>query len=79
MVEWWHPTDSQQRAAALLRRIAARFQICSRYSKAGLLFSEMQVAVFDTTFHATMPPEAYTYALPIHLTAAHRIRRYGEG
>lgn len=23
-----------------------------------------QVAVFDTTYHATMPPEAFTYALP---------------
>ena len=36
-----------------------------------------QVAVFDTTFHATMPPEAYTYALPTRLAAEHRIRRYG--
>ncbi|KAI7838679.1 hypothetical protein COHA_007481 [Chlorella ohadii] len=35
------------------------------------------VAVFDTTFHATMPPEAYTYALPTRLAAEHRIRRYG--
>lgn len=33
--------------------------------------------MFDTTFHATMPPEAYTYALPTQLAAQHRIRRYG--
>ena len=27
-----------------------------------------QVAVFDTAFHMTMPPKAYTYALPYELT-----------
>jgi acetate kinase len=35
------------------------------------------VAVFDTAFHATMPPEAHTYAIPKATAAAHRIRRYG--
>lgn len=35
------------------------------------------VAVFDTAFHQTMPPEAYTYALPVDLAAEHGIRRYG--
>jgi acetate kinase len=36
------------------------------------------VAVFDTTFHQTLPPEAYTYALPAELCQQHGIRRYGE-
>ena len=36
-----------------------------------------QVAVFDTTFHATMPKEAYMYALPHELYEEHKIRRYG--
>ena len=36
-----------------------------------------QVAVFDTAFHATMPSEAYTYAIPTDLAAKYRIRRYG--
>ena len=36
-----------------------------------------QVAVFDTAFHQTMPPEAYRYALPEELYTEHRIRRYG--
>lgn len=36
-----------------------------------------QVAVFDTAFHATMPPEAYTYAIPVALAEANGIRRYG--
>jgi acetate kinase len=35
------------------------------------------VAVFDTAFHRTLPPEAYTYAIPRELAAKHRIRRYG--
>ena len=38
----------------------------------------LQVAVFDTTFHQSMPAEAYTYALPLELAAMHRIRRYGD-
>ncbi len=35
------------------------------------------VAVFDTSFHASLPPEAYHYALPYVLYRRHRIRRYG--
>ncbi|WP_430645307.1 acetate/propionate family kinase [Agromyces sp. GXS1127] len=35
------------------------------------------VAVFDTAFHQTMPPEAYLYALDRDLAEKHRIRRYG--
>ena len=36
-----------------------------------------QVAVFDTTFHSTMPKEAYMYALPHEMYEEHKIRRYG--
>lgn len=35
------------------------------------------VAIFDTAFHQTMPPEAYTYAIDANLAAQFRIRRYG--
>jgi acetate kinase len=35
------------------------------------------VAVFDTAFHQTMPPAAYTYAIDRGVAAKHRIRRYG--
>jgi acetate kinase len=42
------------------------------------LFPDLpQVAVFDTAFHSTLPPEAYTYAVPISWLEEHRIRRYG--
>jgi acetate kinase len=36
-----------------------------------------QVAVFDTAFHTSLPDHAYLYAMPYHLYARHRIRRYG--
>ncbi|MBO9625509.1 MAG: acetate kinase [Microbacterium sp.] len=35
------------------------------------------VAVFDTAFHQTLPPAAYTYAIDADLARAHRVRRYG--
>lgn len=35
------------------------------------------VAVFDTAFHRTLPPEAYTYAIDADVAERHRIRRYG--
>jgi len=37
----------------------------------------LQVAVFDTAFHSTMPKEAYLYALPLSLYEKYNIRRYG--
>ncbi|WOQ70225.1 acetate kinase [Microbacterium limosum] len=35
------------------------------------------VAVFDTAFHQTLSPAAYTYAIDKELADAHRVRRYG--
>ena len=35
------------------------------------------VAVFDTAFHQTMPPESYIYAIPYEYYQKYRIRRYG--
>jgi len=35
------------------------------------------VAVFDTTFHRTLPEHAVTYALPHELAHRHGLRRYG--
>jgi acetate kinase len=36
-----------------------------------------QVAVFDTSFHSTMPETAYLYALPYQLYRRFKIRKYG--
>ena len=35
------------------------------------------VAVFDTAFHQTLPPAAYTYAIDREVARAHGVRRYG--
>lgn len=36
-----------------------------------------QIAVFDTAYHQTLPPEAYTYAIPLEYREQHHVRRYG--
>ena len=38
---------------------------------------KLQVAVFDTAFHQTMPPVAYTYPVPHDWLEAYGVRRYG--
>ena len=37
----------------------------------------VQVGVFDTAFHQTMPEEAYMYAIPYELYEKYKIRKYG--
>ena len=36
-----------------------------------------QVVVFDTSFHQTMPPKAYMYALPYRYYTDYKVRKYG--
>jgi acetate kinase len=36
-----------------------------------------QVAVFDTAFHQTLAPDAYTYAIDAELAERYNVRRYG--
>jgi acetate kinase len=47
-----------------------------RAARAALPFVP-HVAVFDTAFHATLPPVAYTYAIDAGVAAEHGVRRYG--
>lgn len=42
-----------------------------------LLPSISQVAVFDTSFHQSMPKESYLYAIPYKYYEEMRVRRYG--
>ncbi|MGI6205665.1 MAG: acetate/propionate family kinase [Anaerovoracaceae bacterium] len=35
------------------------------------------VAVFDTAFHQTMPPEAFLYAVPYNYYTDYKVRKYG--
>ena len=45
--------------------------------KAALGDKVPQVAVFDTAFHQTMPPVAYTYPIPYEYYENDKMRRYG--
>ena len=47
------------------------------YRAARELLQVLHVAVFDTSFHQTMPAEAYLYGLPYVLYQRHGVRRYG--
>jgi acetate kinase len=47
-----------------------------RAARAALPFVP-HVAVFDTAFHATLPPESYTYAIDADVAARFGVRRYG--
>jgi len=42
-----------------------------------LLPNASQVAVFDTSFHQTMPEKAYLYAIPYEYYEKYKVRRYG--
>lgn len=42
-----------------------------------LLPSVPHVAVFDTAFHAAIPPESYLFGLPYELYEKHGLRRFG--
>ncbi|MDR0350076.1 MAG: acetate kinase, partial [Coriobacteriales bacterium] len=42
-----------------------------------LMPKALQVAVFDTAFHQSLPPRAYRYPLPLRMYEEHRVRRYG--
>ena len=42
-----------------------------------LMPNVMQVAVFDTAFHQTMPDYAYIYGLPYEYYEKYKVRRYG--
>jgi acetate kinase len=48
------------------------YEVCKQ-----LLPDVKQVAVFDTSFHQSMPQYAYLYGLPYVLYRRHQIRRYG--
>lgn len=36
-----------------------------------------QVAVFDTSFHSTMPPESYMFGIPMKYYRDYKVRKYG--
>jgi acetate kinase len=72
--------------AAVIAQIRELVPLAPLHNPAGLAGIEVslqvapgvpQVAVFDTAFHHSIPDFACHYALPRHLYAEHRVRRYG--
>ncbi len=51
--------------------------LSSYFASRELLPAAAHVAVFDTAFHQTLPPAAYTYGLPHEACAKYKLRRYG--
>jgi acetate kinase len=71
---------------AVKEKIKSLFQLAPLHNPANYLGIEVaekiftqakQVAVFDTAFHQTMPPEAYLYAIPPSFNSELNIRAYG--
>ena len=72
--------------ATVIERIEAQVPLAPLHNPANLTGIEVartlrpeltNVAVFDTAFHATLPPAAYRYAVPTALLNEHGVRRYG--
>lgn len=65
-------------AQAEIAPIHNRFELEAIDTVSAVLGTEVrQAAVFDTTFHATLPPAAYTYPGPYEWFSSEGIRRYG--
>jgi acetate kinase len=65
------------RRLALLAPLHVAANVAGIEAARALLPGVPQVAVFDTSFHRTMPQCAREYALPRRLAREHGIRRYG--
>jgi acetate kinase len=77
------PVQIDDAVAARIRECSALAPLHNPHNLSGyeaarrLLPDAAHVAVFDTAFHQTLAPPAYTYGLPYEMCARHRLRRYG--
>jgi len=85
-----HPGNLYDKTTRLedsdLKKLKTTFDLAPIHNPVSHSFMEMcrdyskeipQYAVFDTAFHAQIPPENYTYALPAKLAKEYGIRRVG--
>ena len=77
------PTRIDDKAEAIIAECAVFAPLHNPVNLAGIraareVFPTVpHVAVFDTAFHAQLPPHAYTYAVPHELYLQKGVRRYG--
>ncbi len=64
-------------AASALAPLHNPHNLKGYFASKALLPHAKHVAVFDTSFHQTMPPKAYIYAVPYLYYTRDKIRRYG--
>ena len=80
---FWKPTLVDDEVIGVIREMIPLAPLHNPANLMGIevsrkLFPEVpQVAVFDTAFHQTIPPEAYHYAIPNQFYQQYKIRRYG--
>lgn len=78
-----HATMIDEDVIGKIRELISLSPLHNRANLEGILVSLKkapnvpQIAVFDTSFHSTIPKEAYLYALPYELYEKHKIRRFG--
>ena len=78
-----HPVVVDADVKAYLNECARFAPLHNPHNLKGIEASErhipaaVQVAVFDTAFHATIPPHAFLYGLPYRFYREDHIRRYG--
>lgn len=85
-----HGGESLIKPALITPEVKAIIQACARFAPihnpanlAGIEAAERclpdvpHVAVFDTAFHADLPPHAFLYAIPYELYLEKGLRRYG--
>ncbi|WP_164016440.1 acetate/propionate family kinase [Pyxidicoccus trucidator] len=77
------PTPVDEKVEAIIEECARYAPLHNPVNLAGIrsareVFPSVpHVAVFDTAFHAQLPPQAYTYAVPHELYLSKGVRRYG--
>ena len=82
----WYFSDSVVIDDEVISRVEELCSIAPLHNPANLtgvhafkaaLPNASQVGVFDTSFHQTMAPEAYMYAVPYDWYETHKMRKYG--
>ncbi|HET9627670.1 MAG TPA: acetate/propionate family kinase [Kofleriaceae bacterium] len=77
------PVEIDDRVEAIIEQCAVFAPLHNPANLAGIRAARARfpgvphVAVFDTAFHADMPPHAYRYGVPESLYLEHGVRRYG--
>lgn len=78
-----HPYLVTKKIEELIRKISPLAPLHNPANLLGIEVAEQifknvpQVVVFDTSFHQSMPPKAFRYAIPNEFYTKHKIRVYG--